>query len=435
MDDFESMVVAPVVVFRYLSEPKWKNLSVRVFCKIPVIESKITSLALVPRLAMRGTYQLPSIRDIAQFLETMYGSCLGANSSKVGPIQVVNFKLEIPSPIYLSTMKSGEPLGSIVGKAWSFLWDVVNRPYLEDDAYPEKVFSVDKEEHRQDILGLINNPSSYALVRLIEEISQGDPRGLPPWGSLDDLNYIDSRSTWAAWKEALSMCPISIYAVGEGADLLGEIISKQELVFPTRRGDRIWDISENLEPLSLPEEGIRVEEGFPGQQTVLCMAFHTGVTQSDAEFPTFLFLDGLLGGFPHSKLFSVVREEHGLAYFADTVIDTWRGFTIAITGISDGEKDRVEDLVVEQFDAIRKGRISDEEMANTRAGLRRRLMAEADYQGSIVNRRLNHEILGGAQTGEEVAERILEVTRQDVVDLANETELKCVYVLRAEGAN
>lgn len=249
MDDFESMVVAPGVVFRYLSEPKWKNLSVRVFCKIPVIESKITSLALVPRLAMRGTYQLPSIRDIAQFLETMYGSCLGANSSKVGPIQVVNFKLEIPSPIYLSTMKSGEPLGSIVGKAWSFLWDVVNRPYLEDDAYPEKVFSVDKEEHRQDILGLINNPSSYALVRLIEEISQGDPRGLPPWGSLDDLNYIDSRSTWAAWKEALSMCPISIYAVGEGADLLGEIISKQELVFPTRRGDRIWDISENLEPL------------------------------------------------------------------------------------------------------------------------------------------------------------------------------------------
>ena len=38
----------------------------------------------------------------------------------------------------LGTMKSGEPLGSIVGKAWSFLWDVVNRPYLEDDAYPEE---------------------------------------------------------------------------------------------------------------------------------------------------------------------------------------------------------------------------------------------------------------------------------------------------------
>jgi predicted Zn-dependent peptidase len=72
-------------------------------------------------------------------------------------------------------------------------------------------------------------------------------------------------------------------------------------------------------------------------------------------------------------------------------------------------------------------------MDNTRAGLIRRLRTEADYQGSIVNRMLNHEILGGARTGEEIVAGVSKVTKDDVVRLANQTELKAVYVLRAEG--
>ncbi|HRC53555.1 MAG TPA: insulinase family protein, partial [Bacillota bacterium] len=74
-----------------------------------------------------------------------------------------------------------------------------------------------------------------------------------------------------------------------------------------------------------------------------------------------------------------------------------------------------------------------EEMDNTRKGLIRRLRTEADYQGTIINRMLNHEILGGARTGEEIVGDVSKVTKDDVISLANKTELKAVYVLRAEG--
>ena len=177
------------------------------------------------------------------------------------------------------------------------------------------------------------------------------------------------------------------------------------------------DISEELKPPVTPEEVVRVEEGFPGRQTVISMAFDTGVSPKDPEFPVLLFLDGLLGGFPHSKIFSVVREKENLAYFADTIVDAWRGLVIAIAGISDRDKDRVEDLIASQMDVLRHGDISDEEMDNTRKGLIRRLRTEADYQGTIINRMLNHEILGGARTGEEIVGDVSKVTKDDVIDV------------------
>lgn len=432
-EEFGPMVVAPGVVFRYLPESKWKTLSINVFLKIPINEERFTSLALVPRLNSNGTRSLPSMQHIARFLESLYGGHLGSDASKVGPVQVIRFTIEVPSPKYLNSTKFGEALGSIEAKAWSFLWDIVCNPHLEDESYPERTFAIEREDHRRDIIGLINNPPSYAVVRLIEEISRGDPRGLPPWGSLERLSSADPAVTWNVWKETLSTCPVSIYAIGEGADKVGEIISENGLAFPLGRLREIVDISEELKPPVMPEEVVRVEEGFPGHQTVISMAFDTGVSARDPEFPVLLFLDGLLGGFPHSKIFSVVREKENLAYFVDTMADTWRGLVVAIAGISDRDKDRVEDLIVSQMDVLRRGDISDEEMDNTRKGLIRRLRTEADYQGTIVNRMLNHEILGGARTGEEIVSDVLKVTKDDLISLANKTELKAVYVLRAEG--
>ncbi len=430
---FKTVTIEPGIVFRYLPESKWKTLSINVFCQVPVAEDRLTSLALVPRLARRGTEKLPTLQDMSRFLEEMYGAGMGADARKVGPIQVIRFGIDIPSPEYLDGVVFGKPDGSIVSKALSFIWDVATRPHLENGAYSRDIFNVERNDHRRDIIGMINNRPSYAAVRLVEELSRGDPRGLPAWGSLDGLDSVDPKTTWEIWKETLSLCPISIYAVGEGAGEVGEILSKNGLEFPCGRAEHIWDIRKELAPPALPQDVLRLEDCLPGAQTILCMAFHTGIREGDSRLPALLFCDGILGGFPHSKLFSVVREKESLAYFADTSPNTWRGLIMAIAGISDKDRSRVEDLIVEQVEAVRRGEISRQEMDNTRIGLIRRLRTESDSQSSLVRRLLTHEILGGALTEEEIVQGILKVTKQDIVDVASQAELKAVYALRAKG--
>jgi predicted Zn-dependent peptidase len=81
---------------------------------------------------------------------------------------------------------------------------------------------------------------------------------------------------------------------------------------------------------------------------------------------------------------------------------------------------------------MKRGEISGEELDNTKAGLVRRLRSEGDSQSALVRRRLTREVMGGMASPEELVDRILRVTRDDVVSVAEKAELKAVYMLRAK---
>ena len=430
-DSFRTVEIGPGITFRYLPVSKWKTLSIDVFCKVPLKRETVTEIAMVPRMARRGTTKLPTLRDLSKHLEEMYGAGLGAEASKVGPAQALRFGIDLPSPAFLDAGTHG-PLGGInLGKAMSFIWDVATRPHLENGAYPADRFNIEREEQRRDILSIINHRPRYAMIRLVEELSRGSDSALPSWGVLEDLPKLDPRRTWETWAGTLATCPVSIYAIGEGAAGLGEILQRVSLDFPKPRSEQAVTHLDTTPPAP-PEKLIEAEDSLPGEQTVLCMAYHTGITDKDPLLAASIMYDGILGGFPHSKLFVNVRERHGMAYFADSSLNTWRGMVVATAGITDVNRGKVMELVSQQVNAMKRGEISGEEMDNTRSGLIRRYRSESDSQSALVRRFLTQEIMGGPATEEELVSRIEQVTRDDIVSVAEKTELKGVYALRAK---
>jgi predicted Zn-dependent peptidase len=431
---FETLELGPGIEYRYLTDDRWKSLSIDMFCKIPIEREIVTGIGMVPRLARRGTEDLPTLRDIAMRLEEMYGAGMGADATKIGPVQVIRFGINMPSPDYIDPLLL-EGNGPSLGKAMSLVWDMATRPYLVNGAYPEDRFEMEREEHRRDILGIINNRARYAAMRLVEVISGDSPTGLPSWGVLDDLNKLNPRGTWVTWAGALVSCPISIYAVGQGVKELGEILQKTSLEFPFPRLVDGYRPRVDLKAPPAPEEIVHEEDFLPGEQTVLCMALHTEITEGHPDFPALIFFEGILGGFPHSKMFRNVREQEHLAYFADTSLNSWRGMVLAAAGVADEDRERCRDLVMEQVESMKKGDISDEEMDNTRTGLLRRYRSQSDSRGALIRRFLSQEIMGGPATEEELVSRIMKVTKDDVVRVAGMTRLTAVYALRAKGGN
>ncbi len=326
----------------------------------------------------------------------------------------------------------GSSDGLNLGKAMSFIWELATKPHLVNGAYPEDRFDMEREEHRRDIVGIINNRARFATVRLAEVISQGEPSGLPAWGVLQDLEDLNPRGTWVTWAGALASSPVSIYAVGQGVKELGEILQRSSLEFPFPRLPDGHMHRTFLKPPPTPEEVLYQEDFLPGEQTVLCMALSAGITEGDPDFPALIFYEGILGGFPHSKMFRNVREREHLAYFADTSLNSWRGMVIAAAGVADEDRERAQDLIMEQATDMMKGDISDEELDNTRAGLLRRYRSESDSQGALIRRFLTQEIMGGPATEDELVSRIMRVTKDDVVRVAEKVQLKAVYALRAK---
>lgn len=424
---FRSTDVGSGITYRWLPENRWKTLSINVFCKIPMEREKVTKIALIPRLNKRGTVSLPTLRDIAKKLEDMYGASVQAGTTKIASTQVVRFAIDLPSPHFLD---SGFAEGLNLAKAMAFIWELVAKPYIIDDSYPGDRFQTEMEEHRRDILGIINNRPKYALIRLLEEISKGDPSGLPSWGVLEDLGTLRPGDTWETWAGSLSSCPISIYSTGEGGDELASILSRTSLDFPLERQSTSTSSESSIVP-KLPDEIVFSEDFLPGEQTVLCMAFHTGVTQEDPRMPALMFYEGILGGFPHSKLFTNIREKESLAYSAYSSPNTWRGLVLTVVGVDDEKRERARDLIVEQVESMKKGEITGEEFENTRIGILRRLRSEHDSERAQIMRALRHEIMGGPETEQELVEAVTKVTVDDVVAIAENVQLKAVYALRA----
>ena len=434
-DQFKTIELERGITYRYLPHSKWKMLSIDVFCRIPLKRETVTQVALIPRLMRRGTVRYPTLRDLSRYLEGLYGASMGADANKIGPEQVVRFGIDLPSPAFLGF---GSPEGSAgdleglnLAKAMSFIWEVATEPYLVGGAFPWERFETEREEHRRDILSLINDRPRYATIRLVEELSRGSDGGLPSWGVLEDLPGLDPQKVWETWTGLLSSSPISIYVIGEGAHELGEILERVHLRFPKpRQEDHAFHVQPP--PPEPPARVLEIEESLPGEQTQVCQAFHLGITENHPELPAAMVFDGILGGFPHSKLFVNVREKNSLAYFASSSFNSWRGMVLTAAGVHDDVRHRVRDLVTAQVEAMKRGEISDEELDNTKAGLLRRLRSESDSQSALVRRRLTREIMGGMASPEELVERILRVTKDDVVSVAENAELKAVYMLRAK---
>lgn len=426
-ETFVPVEIEDGLILRYLPVDRWKTASLSVAFRVPMQREVVTKLGLVPRLSSRGTKSLPNMTEMARYLDDHYGARMRANAIKVGYCQVISFSVGFPNPAILGTAPEGTAL---VKDLLGFIWACAVEPRLEQEGYPADVFEHEKQEQRRDIEAIVNSRPEYAMVRLMEILSQGDPSGLPAWGTLSDLDKIGPADTWAAWKEATASCAADVYSVGVEGETLKRVCQEHDFAFPHSRNYRPH-LQVKRDPPSIPEETIVVEDRLPGSQTILCVALATGVGAADPRYPALLMYNGVLGGFPHSKLFTEVRERAGMAYFADTVVNSWRGMVIATAGIPDERRSQVEGLILEQVRRISSGDVSHDEIEKTRKGLMRRLMSERDSPASLIRRSLDSTILGGPATDEELGRMILEVKREDVIALGEKVRPVAVYALRA----
>ena len=114
-------------------------------------------------------------------------------------------------------------------------------------------------------------------------------------------------------------------------------------------------------------EGERVfEESLDVNQTVLVMGYCTNCTYLDDDYYALLVGNGVLGGFPHSKLFMNVRERASLAYSVGSSIEGSKGLLTIVAGISDDSREQAVEIINEQVNAIKGGRISPEELEQTK---------------------------------------------------------------------
>ena len=165
-------------------------------------------------------------------------------------------------------------------------------------------------------------------------------------------------------------------------------------------------------------------------QAKLVMGYRTNISYADPLYCALLLYNGILGGFPHSKLFLNVREKASLAYYVYSRLEKHKGLMMVAAGIESGDYEKARGIIEEQVADLAAGKISETEMENTRRGLINQLRIQDDNPYRMIAFHLDGAIGGRAYTVDELIRGIEAVSPEEVKAVAGKVRLDTVYLLR-----
>ena len=164
-------------------------------------------------------------------------------------------------------------------------------------------------------------------------------------------------------------------------------------------------------------------------QAKLVMGYRTYTSWQDKNIFGLMMASGILGGFPHSKLFRYVREEAGLAYYASSILEKSKGLMFLRAGINHDKFDDALKIIKKQVTAIQSGDITDSEINDTRSGIFTRLRAIEDNASAFIDYNMELSINNRNDSLKELKEQFLAVKKDDIVQAAQKLKLDTVYFL------
>ncbi|MGC8487493.1 MAG: EF-P 5-aminopentanol modification-associated protein YfmF [Clostridia bacterium] len=379
--------------------------------------------AMVPYCLRRGTTRYRTFTAMQAHLEDLYGASFRADVGKMGERQLLSFRLEIPDGRFLP----GHP--DTLAAGLDFLHAVMETPNLTADGrFPESVVQQEKDILHRQIEGLINDKAQYALLRCLESMADGARFGVPRYGRVEDLVDIGTDAVTARWSEGRKNWPLMVFAVGAVDPATFESSVRERFL-----GQRSTRTLPPLTLFSAKHQGRLIVDEEDVRQGKLQLGLATGIQLSDPDYAALMMYSGVLGGFPHSKLFVNVREKASLAYYAYARVDGALGLMMIGAGIEFSDFRPALDIIRRQLDDMREGRISEEEMSFTLESFTSELRAEADSPSALIGRELETRLVGGGPSSEELGAQLAQVTRDDMVRVGEQVEMDTIYFLTARG--
>ncbi len=158
------------------------------------------------------------------------------------------------------------------------------------------------------------------------------------------------------------------------------------------------------------------------EQTHICLNAN-GLSITDPRRYSFSLLNTILGGNMSSRLFQEVREKRGLAYSVYSFISSHgdAGMFGVYAGVAPKRAQETTRLVLDEIHKLRKKRVASSELKGaieyTKGGL---MLASESIDNQMVRSAQNEIHFGCEIPLQKIIENVEAVTRDDILELANE---------------
>ena len=285
----------------------------------------------------------------------------------------------------------------------------------------------------QEIKMVEDTPDDY-IHDLFNRVCWGDhPLGFPIYGTSELVQSFRQDQLQQFFKE--NYPPERIVVCAAGNLKHRQVVDMIEKTFgKILKSDRAWG-RKKPDPVSTTNIWKRDLE-----QVHFCLGTRGLQYNHSLRFASYV-LNTILGGGMSSRLFQEIRENRGLAYSVYSYLPTYidSGLVVVYAGTSEDSFQEVIDLVLNEFNHIKKGPLKNGELETAKEQLKGNLLLSMESSDNLMTRLAKNEIYFQSYLPVGmILKGIDEVEEETVRQLANEIfdeRLFCLTVLGPTNGN
>lgn len=386
--------------------------------KAPLSQEDVTLRALLPYVLQSNAKAYPTSTELRSYLDELYGASLFVDLAKKGEYHVITFTMEIANEKFLADQTP------LLKKAFEFLSEILTNPNVTDKAFDEETVTKQKRTLKQKIQSIYDDKMKYSNTRLVEEMCKGEKYALHVHGDMGDLDGISPESLFSYYEKAFSEDELDLYVIGDVSEDEVTTIANERLQFSARQ-----PVSLERRETVKQREVKKINEVQDVKQGKLNIGFRTYVVYGDEDYFALQVMNGIYGGFSHSKLFINVREKASLAYYAASRLESHKGLMMVMSGIEHKNYDQAVTIINEQMTAMKKGDFTEQELTQTKAVIKNQLLETFDTARGIIEVLYHNVVAAQNITLDDWLEETDKVTKEDIVKVSEKVQLDTIYFL------
>lgn len=399
---------------------RFKTNLVAVFLTLPITRENVTFNSVLSAVLRRGSQNMPTQEQISKEMENMYGASFGCGIDKTGDNHILKFYLESINDKFLP-QKDENMLKQSIEK----ILEIVFNPLIENETFKKEYVEQEKNNIKRRIEAKIDNKAKYAIGRCIEEMYQNQPYGLYKYGYIEDLEKITAKDLYEYYLKVIKECKIDIFASGENIEDLKEVVKDNKYL--QNLDQRKLQPIQKEEKEEIKEQRI-IKESMDVTQGKLIIGLDVLAKIKNVSYITMIY-NTILGVGANSKLFQNVREKASLAYTCGSNYIKRKQIILVRAGIEIENYEKAINIINEQLDDMKKGNFTEQDIENARNLIYATINNIEEEQDTEISYYFGQELAGNNITIEEYKDRIKNVTKEEIIEVAQNIKPNIIYFL------
>ncbi len=401
------------VVLQLQNTSKFKDILISVRFLCPLSRKDALTRNILSAMIQDRSEKYDTKQKVTEALDDLYGASILSRTLTYGKAHMLEFRCKVLNEKFCTSAH--------LEKQFELVHQFLFHPLFIQESFQEA-----KDNLIDAIRRKMDKPSSYASNQALMMIGKDSPLLETCIPELEEIESITLDDIKNAWNTMMNNNHITVQVQGEiDKEVIRHYIHR---FLPFQHCNDLCESEYLIHRTDVQEDS----QTKAIDQTMLIMMFETGLKASHPDFWKLRCANALFGQLPTSLLFQEVREKRSLCYSISSSVLSFEGCMSISTGVSLERLEETKEVILKQFERMKQGDFSDQDLQTAKAMLKDSILSTADDMNAMLNFEYQNLLLHQERSIDDFIACIDSTQKEDIVSLFQQIKHRVTFVLKQE---